>query len=231
MLGAVLDYHRHVFDEEAPRVHPRQCQALLRLGQMVGLRFLKPESIRYEATVYVEGLTGDIAGSWRCQEYDHGRDVLGFVGASQGYVFYVAPFDLLGADALFLRDRRHQIEVEVGAHNARAHGVDVDIVGAQLLRRRFRQADDGALARGIDGIGGARETLAGDRSNIDHASTAVRDHFSSHPLQAEEHALCVHAMDVIPVSFSEIHNVGAAGNTCVVDENVNLAEDGNRLGH
>src|SRR5262249_35598170 len=145
--------------------------------------------IRYEATVDIEGLTSDVAGSCGSQEHHHGRDVLGLVGASQGYGRYVALLDLRGADALLLRHCRHQVEVEAGTHDAGAHGVDIDVGGSQLLRRRLGQADDGALAGGINGIGGSGEALAGDGGDVDDAATAARNHLTGDPLQAEEHAL------------------------------------------
>src|SRR5215510_3148891 len=176
-----------------PKLRPSSC--IMRSSRGCGK--LRPEAcsarinwlVRYEAAVDVEGLTSNIAGSCGSQEHHHSGDVLGLVGASQRYALYVATFDLLGADALLLRDRRHQVEVEPGAHDAGAHGVDIDVVGTQLLRRRLGHADDSTFAGGIDGIGGAREALAGDGGDVDDAATAARNHLTGDPLQAEEHTL------------------------------------------
>src|SRR4029453_919093 len=38
-----------------------------------------------------------------------------------------------------------------------------------------------------------------------------------------------HAVDVVPVGLGEVHDVGATGDASIVEEDVDLAEDGNRL--
>src|SRR5262245_98024 len=144
--------------------------------------------IRYETTVDVDALASDVALCGRFQEYRLCGAVLWLIGALQRYALNVTPLDLLGADVLLLRDCSHHIEVETCAHNAGAHGVDVDVVRAQLLRGRLGKADDGALAGSIDGVRSARIALTGDGGDIDDAAAAAWDHCTRHSLQAEDHA-------------------------------------------
>src|SRR5581483_12136511 len=111
--------------------------------------------------------------------------------------------------------------------HAGTDGIDVDVVGAQLLRRRLGEADDGALAGGVGGIGGADVALAGDRGDVDDAPALPRNHRARDGLQAEEHPLRVHTMDAVPVGFGDIHDMGAPRHAGVVDEDV----DAPVLGH
>src|SRR5581483_5353240 len=116
-----------------------------------------------------------------------------------------------------------------------ADRVDVDVVAPQLLRRHLGQRDDGALAGGVGGVGGARIAAAADRGHVDDAPAAavlfvLLDHFAGGALQAEEHALGVDPVDAVPIRLGQIHDVGIAGDAGVVDEDVEAAEFGDGAG-
>ena len=50
-------------------------------------------------------------------------------------------------------------------------------------------------------------------------------------LQAEEDAFGVHAVDAVPVSLGDVHDVGATRDAGVVEQDVDLTERFKRLAH
>jgi hypothetical protein len=101
----------------------------------------------------------------------------------------------------------------------------------QLQRRQLGHADDRALAGGIGDVGRTDIAFAGDRGDVDDASAALGDHLLCDPLQAEEHALRVDAMDAIPIRLGDVHNVGAARHPGVVQQDVDAAKRRQRFTH
>src|SRR2546428_3228716 len=181
-------------------------------------------SVEDDAAVDVEGLPGDVARARRREEHGQGGDVLGLVRAPERDRGVAPPLHLVDRDAL-RGGARPQILVRQRADGgARADGVHVDVVLGELERRQARHADDGALAAGVDRVRGAGEPLACDGGDVHDHAAAPGDHLARDALQAEEDALAVDPHDAVPVLFGEIHDVGAARDAGVVDEDIDLAE-------
>ena len=90
-------------------------------------------SVEDYAAVHVEGLTGDVSRAGRGQKYREGRHVIRLVGPAERnggvpparHLFHGEPF-LAGAQG-------HVGFGERGDGDARANGVDVDVVTGELL--------------------------------------------------------------------------------------------------
>src|SRR6267378_4072620 len=177
-------------------------------------------SVEDHAAVDVEGLAGDIARAGRGEEDGEGGDVLRIVGTPERDRRVAPALHLLDRHALDPRPRGYVGLRQRGHRGARAHGVDVDVVPGELLGGGTRQRDHAALAGGVDGVRGAGVALAGDGRDVHDDAALPRDHLARHALQAEEHALGVHAHDAVPVRLGELHDVGAARDARVVDEDV-----------
>ncbi len=83
-----------------------------------------------------------------------------------------------------------------------------------------RYRDHRALRTRIDHVGGAREALARDGSDIDDPPAALLHHFARDALHHEEHALAVDPHHAIPVGFLEFHDVRGPRHAGIVDEDI-----------
>ena len=101
----------------------------------------------------------------------------------------------------------------------------------ELLGGGPGEADDGALARRVGGIGGARESTPRDGGDVDDPTLAAGDHLLRGALEAEEDPLRVDPVHPVPVVLGEVHDVGAPGHPGGVHDYVEVAELGDDSAH
>ena len=129
--------------------------------------------------------------------------------------------------------------VDFGVDVTGANGIDVDAKLAPLHRHRFGHLDNGRLAHAIHTNLGQNFKSSHGR-NVDDApagevargrSLRARQHALAHLLSHEEGALDVGVEHEIKVIFGHILNTLRGADARVVDQNVDGADFGLRVGH
>src|SRR5204862_5535897 len=165
--------------------------------------YLSLASARHEPAVDVVGLAGNVAAARGGQEDRHCRDVVRRVGAADRDPGLLFGQQLFHANAALGGAGHGVARAELGAGNAGADRVDIDVVAAELLRRHLGQRDHRPLARGIGGVRGTGIAAPADRGHVDDAPAAavgfvLPDHLARGALQAEEYPLGVDPVDAVP---------------------------------
>ncbi len=135
-----------------------------------------------------------------------------------------------------LRDlRQHEVDVllrhlveDRGLGRRRRHRVDQDVVRGELLAERLRQRDQAGLGGRI--MRGVRIAfLAGDRGDVHDAPVLLLEHRGHDRLADDEGAVEVDAQHLVPLGEVGLpHRLVDAGDAGIVDEDVDLAEGGER---
>ena len=189
-----------------------------------------------DAAVDVDCLAGDVARLFRGQEGDQVAHVFGGLRASE----YGAAGDLVEHGArltrvvwILRREHRRQPLPERSPHQPRQHGIDVDVVGAEIFGHHAGKVEQRVLGRGVGGQE-HRVALGGDRGDIDDLAGAALHHVRRHRLAHEERALDVDGEVLVPVLAGERRERGrqfAAEMAGVVDQDVHLPEGIQSLPH
>src|SRR5437762_4461439 len=166
--------------------------------------YLSLASARHEPAVDVVGLAGNVAAARGGQEDRHCRDVVRRVGAADRDPGLLFGQQLFHANAALGGAGHGVARAELGAGNAGADRVDIDVVAAELLRRHLGQRDHRPLAGGVGRVGGAGIAAAADRGDVDDPSAApvgieLPDHLARGALETEEHALRIDPVDAAPI--------------------------------
>jgi len=101
----------------------------------------QPVSARHEAAIDVVGLAGDVAAARGGEEHRHRGDVVRCVGAADRDARLLLGQELLDRDAALGGAGDGIARAELGARDAGADSVDVDVVTAELLRRGMSEPD------------------------------------------------------------------------------------------
>src|SRR5580765_2799033 len=159
-------------------------------------------------------------------EKDSAGDERPFVGAEEayrpGYVLRLAePAERRQVEHLrlrVLRDHLGQLRLDVpGRDNVRTH-----VAAAELLRERFREADDPGLRRRVVRLAPVA-THADDRRDVDDRSRAPLHHSALHGTARVEDRAEVRLDHRAPVVVAHACEDAVARQPCVVDEDVEVA--------
>jgi hypothetical protein len=164
------------------------------------------------AAVDVQGVAGDVGG---------------FFGGEEGYGVGDIGVGAHAAEGDVLGHGRFLVVGEDGGHGGfdvaggdRIHGYRP---ACELAGEGFGEADEAGFGGGVVGLTGLTG-LAYDGGDVDDASPAVFDHLRHDGLSHEKGSSEIGGEDVIPVFALHAHGEDVAGDSGVVDEDVDGSE-------
>lgn len=164
------------------------------------------------STVYVEGVTCDVACSFAGEEGDGACDIgVGSV-ASEGN---------MGEDRLFLG-----IGKGIGhgcLNETRGNCVHRDAAAGELAGKGFGETDEPGFGGGVVGLSGG-SGLSYNRGDVDDAAPASFDHSRDNSLREEEGASEIGAEYVLKVGGAHAEGEAIFGDARVVDQDFNFPE-------
>jgi hypothetical protein len=133
-------------------------------------------------------------------------------------------------DDVGLHFGRELVAGDVRRDQAGRHAVHADAVRPELARHRLGEAEDTGFRRRV--MGAAEDAAAALRGNGRHAgdrALLAAAHMRNEGLAEIENAGQVHVDHALPALGADVHHLQGLGDSGVVDQDVDLAERGERL--
>ena len=166
------------------------------------------------SAIHIEGVAGDVGGFFGGEEGNGMGDVEVGSDAAKGDVLSH------GALLVFSQNCGHG-----GFDVARSYRVDSDGAAGEFAGEGFCEADESGFGGGVVRLAGLAG-FADDGGDVDDAAPAVFDHLGHDGLSHEEGSGEIGREDVVPVFALHAHGEDVAGDSGVVDEDVDGTEVG-----
>ena len=163
-----------------------------------------------DSPVHVEDMSSDVVGGRiKCQESGH---TCNFLRLSKSFERDTS------------RNRLQVFFVQHGGHvrfdESGANGIDSDTAGSKLLCVGVCHTENSTLSGSIVGLARVSD-LTDDRANVDDTASALLGRNFEEGLGAVEDSRQVGVDNSLPLLGLHPHDKSIAGNTCVVDQDIN----------